>query len=132
MRARPSTSQDDVLRIVNTQLAITEANRKFESDYSDIAKDPNLLALVTVEMQKRIQQRDPRSYQENLMEAAESVKNWKASFVPVSAQLQEKQARKATVTVIPTAAARAAGKTEDKPESASDVIAELAKQRQAR
>ena len=132
LRARPSASTDDVLRIVNTQLAITEANRKFESDYSDIAKDPNLVALVTVEMQKRIQQRDPRSYQENLMEVAESVKNWKASFVPASAQVQEKVARKATVTVIPTAAARAAGKTDEKPESHAEIIAELAKQRQAR
>lgn len=132
MRARPSTSQDDVLRIVNTQLAINEANRKFESDYSDIAKDPNLMALVAVEMQKRIQQRDPRSYQENLMEVAEGVKNWKASFVPASAQVQEKLARKATVTVIPTAAARAAGKTEEKPETAAETIADMAKQRNAR
>lgn len=133
LRARPSgLSADDVLRTVNTQLAITEANRKFETEYADIAKDPNLVALVTVEMQKRIQQRDPRSYQENLMEVAESVKNWKASFVPASAQVQEKQARKATVTVIPTAAARAAGKTEEKPETDAEVIAAMARQRQAR
>ena len=132
LRVRPSVPTDDVLRIVNTQLAINEANRKFASDYSDIAQDPNLMALVTVEMQKRIQQRDPRSYQENLMEVAESVKSWKASFVPSSAQIQEKQARKATVTVIPTAAARAAGKTDEKPESHAEIIAELARQRQAR
>ncbi len=132
MRARPSASADDVLRIVNTQLAISEANRKFESEYAEIVKDPYLLGMVQMELQKRIQRQDPRSYQENLFEIGENLKQWKASFVPASAQAQEKQARKATVTVIPTAAARAAGKTEDKPESAADVIAEMAKQRQAR
>lgn len=132
MRARPSASTDDVLRIVNTQLAITEANRKFEAEYADIVQDPYLRSMVQMELQQRIQRQDPRSYQENLFEIGENLKAWKASLVPQSAQLQEKQARKASVTVIPTAAARAAGKTEDKPESASDVIAELAKQRQAR
>jgi hypothetical protein len=134
MRARPSQSMtaDDVLRTVQSQLAITEANRKFEAEYPDIVKDPQLFALVTVEFQKLVHQQDPRGYQEKLMASAESVKNWKASLVPQSAQLQEKVARKATVTVIPTAAARAAGKTEEKPESHSDVIAELAKQRNAR
>jgi hypothetical protein len=132
MRARPSASTDDVLRIVNAQLAITEANRKFEAEYADIAKDPYLRSMVQMELQQRIQRQDPRSYQENLFEIGENLKAWKASLVPVSAQLQEKQARKASVTVIPTAAARAAGKTEDKPETAADVIAELAKQRMAR
>ena len=132
MRARPSASTDDVLRIVNTQLAITEANRKFEAEYADIVQDPYLRSMVQMELQQRIQRQDPRSYQENLFEIGANLKAWKASLVPASAQLQEKQARKASVTVIPTAAARAAGKTEDKPETAADVIAELAKQRQAR
>lgn len=132
LRARPSASADDVLRIVNTQLAITEANRKFESEYADIVQDPYLRSMVQMELQQRIQRQDPRSYQENLFEIGENLKKWKASLLPVSAQVQEKQARKASVTVIPTAAARAAGKTEDKPETASDVIAELARQRQAR
>jgi len=132
LRARPSASADDVLRIVNTQLAITEANRKFESDYPDIAKDPYLRALVQTELQQRFQRQDPRSYQENLLEIGENLKQWKASLAPVSAQVQAKEARKATVTVIPTAAARAAGKTEEKPESAADTISEMAKQRQAR
>lgn len=132
LRARPSVPTDDVLRIVNTQLAISEANRKFESEYADIVKDPYLLALVQTELHKRIQAKDQRSYQENLFEIGESLKAWKASFVPASAQVQEKQARKATVTVIPTAAARAAGKTEDKPETPAEIIAELAKQRMAR
>lgn len=132
LRARPSVSTDDVLRTVNTQLAVHEANRKFESEYADIVKDPYLLSVVQMELQKRIQAGDQRTYQENLFEIGENLKAWKASLIPQSAQAQEKQARKASVTVIPTAAARAAGKTEDKPESASDVIAELAKQRQAR
>ena len=134
MRARPSQSMtaDDVLRTVQTQLAITEANRKFEAEYADLVKDPYLLGVVQMELQKRIQSHDPRSYQENLFEIGANLKQWKASLIPQSAQLQEKQARKASVTVIPTAAARAAGKTEDKPESHADVIAELAKQRNAR
>ena len=132
MRARPSASADDVLRIVNTQLAITEANRKFEAEYADLVKDPYLLSVVQMELQKRVQNRDPRSYQENLFEIGENLKTWKASLAPASAQLQEKQARKATVTVIPTAAARAAGKTEEKPESAAETIADMAKARQAR
>jgi hypothetical protein len=132
LRVRPSVSTDDVLRIVNTQHAINEANRKFEAEYADIVQDPYLRSMVQMELQQRIQRQDPRSYQENLFEIGENLKTWKASLVPASVQVQEKQARKASVTVIPTAAARAAGKTEDKPETAADVIAELAKQRQAR
>ena len=133
LRAHPSVSTDDVLRIVKTQNAIAEANRKFEADYADIVKDPYLLGMVQMELQKRIQRQDPRSYQENLFEIGANLKEWKASFVTTpSAQLQEKQARKATVTVIPTAAARAAGKTEDKPESHAETIADMAKQRNAR
>jgi hypothetical protein len=132
MRARPSASTDDVLRIVNTQLAITEANRKFETEYADIVQDPYLRSMVQMELQQRIQRQDPRSYQENLFEIGENLKQWKASLVPVSAQVQQKEARKATVTVIPTAAARAAGKTEEKPESHAETVAEMAKQRNAR
>ena len=133
LRARPpqGLSQDDVLRAVDQRIAFQDAARKFQTEFKDVFEDSYLLQIAMTEDQKLIQSGDTRGYWDRFSEIGTKVRQWRDGIKgqPVP---NDKQQRKASVTVIPTAAARAAGKTEDKPETATDVIAEMARQRQAR
>ena len=133
LRARPpqGLSQDDVLRAVDQRIAFQDAARKFQTEFKDVFEDQFLLQLAMQEDQKLIQSGDQRGYWDRFNEVGTKIRQWRDGIKGQPAP-NDKQQRKASVTVIPTAAARAAGKTEDKPETATDIVAQMARERQAR
>lgn len=133
LRATPSPaiSQDEMLRIVDQRLAFQEAARKFQSEFKDVFEDPYLLQIAMNEDAKLLKEGDARGYWDRFQEVGTKVRQWRDSFKS-QPDLAEKQQRKASVVTPITAAGRAGGKTEEKPETVQDTLREMAQARKGR
>jgi hypothetical protein len=131
-------SQDDLAKTIDERLTFNEAIAKFRSDFKDLVSDPHLHKMVLDRDAELIRQGDRRPYDERYTAVGTEVRNWVAKFKPAVADTKpdpkpvvDKAARKAAAEGVPKAAG---GKVpnvvdEDKEESSSDVIANMAASR---
>lgn len=126
-------SQDDLARTIDERLTFNEAIAKFRTDYSDIASDAYLNKMAQDMDSELIRGGDKRPYDERYTEIGKKLRGWVDSKtkVPEKQSGMDKQARKEAA---PAAPATAGGKAtssveEEKEESTSEVIANMAKAR---
>lgn len=127
----PTYSQDDLLRMVDERLAAQEAARKFQTEFKDVFDDPRLLQLAMNEDARLTQNGDRRNYWDRFQEIGTNIRKWRDGFKS-QPSAEEKQQRKASVTVLPTASARASTKAEEPEPTTQDVIREMAASRRGR
>ena len=125
--ARP---QDDISKTIDERLTFNEAISKFRTEYADITGDYRLNKMALEMDTEMIRNNDRRPYEVRYKEIGDSIRGWVNQFNP-AAPVQDKQARKAAAPAVPKAAS---GKTpssadEEKEETVSDVIADIAKNR---
>jgi hypothetical protein len=136
----PSVTADDISRTVDERLTFKEAARLFQDEYKDVMADPVLRGLVLQKDQALLNAGDRRDYLERYREVGEEVRAWRDSMVRANAPdvqktevpVSNKQLRKAAAPSVPAAASRKAAPAavdEDKEESMSDIIANIAKAR---
>jgi len=126
MRERPTLSEGDVVRKIDERLTFQSSVQRFQSEYPELFQDPNLSKLVAMKDEELVKQGDTRSYYDRYKSIGDEMRGWIGKIKPAS----QKQERKASITVLPTASGRAAEKTEeDEEQSTSDVIASMAKSR---
>lgn len=124
---RPTLSEGDVVRKIDERLTFTSSVERFKTEYPELFSDPNLSKLVTARDEELVKQGDTRSYYDRYKSIGEEMRTWLGKVKPAT---QEKQERKASITVLKTASGRAAEKVEDDEEqTASDVVAQMAKSR---
>ena len=125
-------SQDDLTRTIDERLTFNEAIAKFRTDFSDVAGDQYLNKMAQDMDTELIKGGDKRSYDARYTEIGTKLRGWVASKAPkTEPQQNDKQARKEAAPVTPAAASGKAASSieEEKDESTSEVIANMAKQR---
>ena len=137
--ARPSMTLDDVGRIADERLSFKSALSWFNEEYSDLANDPQMKAIVEDRDEALVKAGDKRSYKERFDAVGKEVRAWRdglvAKYAPKPAPVQElkdKEARKAAAPRVPPVASSTAKpppEPDDKEESPSAVINAMAKAR---
>lgn len=131
---RPSTSMDDVSRVVDERLKFQDAMTAFSTEYVDIVKDPRLNQMAQQMDAEMLANGDTRSYAQRYTEIGDSLRGWviklggdkKEETVVVDTT---RQARKEALPVTPTAAAgkNTPPKTEtEDDDNASSIIGKMA------
>jgi hypothetical protein len=136
-KLRNSGRVDDqsITSMIDARIEFREAAAWVQSTYKDLLEDPVLGGIF---MQKEAEARaagDKRSYRALYTEIGDGLRKWKEGLVPKQDTTQDKNDRKATVTVIPTANARApVNRDEVDPDEADadDTQAFIAEQRRRR
>ena len=137
LNASPSITPDDLARTVDERLTFKGAVARFQTEFQDIVSDPVLVALATQRDQELVNQGDKRDYYTRYAEIGTQLRTWKSGLIaqatpPAEPIVSDKQARKASVPNAPKpASAKAPVQTEQEEpvESASQVIANMAKSR---
>jgi hypothetical protein len=135
IKSRPSVKPEDVARIAGEQITVRlsfEAQKqKFMGDYKDLMDDPKWRDRV-LDREEYLAFKGEAPGYDRMKKAGDYVRDLKAEGTPASS-LQQKQERKASLSVVTGASVRQAPTTdEDKEESPSEVIAGMAKARQGR
>lgn len=124
-----------ITSMIDARIEFREAAAWVQSTYKDLLEDPVLGGIF---MQKEAEARgagDKRSYRDLYTEIGDGLRKWKEGLVPKQNPIQDKNDRKATVTVIPTANAVApVNRDEVDPDEADagDTQAFIAEQRRRR
>jgi hypothetical protein len=122
----PTLNEGDVVRKIDERLTFQSSVQRFQSEYPELFQDPYLSKLVALKDEEMVKQGDTRPYWDRYKSIGDEMRGWLGKIKPAS----QKQERKASITVLPTASGRAAEKTEeDEEQSTSDVIASMAKNR---
>jgi hypothetical protein len=101
----------------------------FKREYSDVMSDPYLVRLLTVEEDRRRAEGDNRPHRELFSDIGNDLRKWRGGQSNVVATQQQKQERKATITNVPSAAARKAPPAAEKEQTVDDIIAGMRKAR---
>jgi hypothetical protein len=119
------------LNEVGEYLEFREATKWAHDEYKDILGDPKLKTLFSSEEKRLRAAGDNRPYREVYKDIGDGLKTWLQEKAPAAPQPkdQTRHERKASVVVIPTAAARQPAPTQPKELSPSEVIDRM---RQAR
>lgn len=137
----PSFNVDDLARTVDERLTFKQSVERFKSEFSDIATDPNMLALALQRDKDLLAQGDHRGYWDRYEEIGKSLRNYKFSVVqsaltamapPPATPQTDKQTRKAAAPSTPQASSKkseAQRVEDDREESPAEVIANMAKSR---
>ena len=124
----PPLTRDEVIRLTREQIEFNSSLNSFKESFPEIFKDQKLMTLAAQMDERLVKSGDTRSYTDRYKAIGEDIRKWTSTFTPASSQ--EKQERKASLTVVKTAGARATGPAdEDKEESPSETIAKMAKSR---
>lgn len=124
-----------ITSMIDARIEFREAAAWVQSTYKDLLEDPVLGGIF---MQKEAEARaagDKRSYRTLYTEIGDGLRKWREGLVPKQDTTQDKNDRKATVTVIPTANAKApVNRDEVDPDEADadDTQAFIAEQRRRR
>lgn len=140
LAANPSgITSDDISRSVDERLSFNTALEWFNNEYKDLVDDPQMKTIVQDRDDQLVQAGDKRPYKERYAAIGTEVRAWRDSLVskyaPKSDPVQNlaaKEAKKADAPKVPVVAssiAKPAAAEDDKDESASDVIAAMAKRR---
>lgn len=137
----PSLTRDDVVRAMDERLTFKDAYGRFEKDFADVLGDKVLRELAFNKDRQMLAQGDTRGYAERFTAIGTELRTWRDSLTPSATKppaaadpLETKAQRKAAAPSAPkpAAAKSAAALSEDEgEESASDVIAKIAKARGA-
>lgn len=136
--SQKSLSTDDISRTIDERLTFNEAIGKFRAEYSDIANDPYLNKLALETDAQLLANGDRRSYYERYQEIGESLRGWAKGvakrYAPeqaVASPQADKVNRKAAAPAVPKGQSQktATSVEEEREESTSDVIANIAKSR---
>lgn len=145
-RVVPKIDQDAVIQQA-TQRAMLQMRRqsgvdKFKDEFSDVVTNPHLLRLSVMLENERLQQVQPQAlasfdWHEFYRKIGNEVRSIVRPNQPAAAaqtngttsQASEKEARKASIVALPTAAARAEMPREAKPETREDILNEARKAR---
>lgn len=114
------------------------ARTSFDKEFPEIAADPFLMNMAAQLEQERLATAaalggplgDPvAAYREH----GETVRKWIKKFQPAQTVVtsEDKTERKRTIVAVPSASARAPQPKEEKPQTTSEIIAEMAAQRKA-
>ena len=122
----PTLNEGDVVRKIDERLTFQSSVERFKSEYPELFADPYLSRLIALKDEELVKQGDSRPYYDRYKAIGEEMKTWLGNLKPAS----KKEERKASITVLKTAAGRAVEKEdEDESDNASDVIANMAKSR---
>lgn len=123
----------EITPAVRQQLATDAALMKFKQDYGDIVEDPYLAGKADAFLSAELEQ--GASFEDALVKAGNATRDWLSEKAgapkqdtPSTLTRTEKLARKTTIETIPSVSAKAAT-FEEKPQSASEIIAEMRKAR---
>ena len=131
----PSINMDEVSKTIDERLTFNRAIQAFRNEYKDLVNDPVLHKMVLDKDAELIAQGDRRPYYERYVDVGNQVRAWVGQFKPAATEtkdpLQDKIDRKAAVATPPKATGGKVASTivEDKEESVSDTIANIAKAR---
>ena len=119
------------LNEVGEYLEFREATKWAHDEFKEILGDPKLKTLFSSEEKRLRAAGDMRPYREVYTDIGNGLKAWlqEKAPAPVQTNVQSRHERKASVVVIPTAAARQAAPTQPKELSPSEVVDRM---RQAR
>lgn len=128
---RQRTTPDQINDVVATQVqAILETQKTqtmFSQSFPDIVKDQRLYKLAAEEVQRRLESGEPNTW-ETYEAAGKEIAAW-ANLSKPDTSMSNKEQRKRSVTTLPSAGGKLPSKTDDKPESVTDVINEIRKAR---
>lgn len=135
-----SIKEDDVSRIVEQRMAFNDAYTKFQQEYPEIVNDPILWGVAVQIDAELTNAGDTSTYWDRYQKIGNQIRTWKDSIVKSSteksekqtAKAAEKQQRKASTSAVPKGAGAKAPQAvdeEDKEESPSEIIANMAKSR---
>lgn len=126
MRSAPTLNEDGIVRKIDERLTFQSSVQRFQTEYPELFKDPNLSKLVAIKDEELVKNGDTRSYYDRYKSIGDEMRSWLGTVKPAS----EKQERKASIVTLKTAAGRVVEKTdEDEEQSTSDTIANMAKAR---
>lgn len=134
--AAPQLSPDDLARTVDERLTFKEAVGRFESEYADILKDNHLRNLALQRDQQLLQAGDRRGYWERFDSIGKELRGWRDQLVqaaqpdPLIAKATAKADAAKRSVPRPANVKASSAMNQDEPEqSASEVIAAIAKAR---
>lgn len=125
-------SPELTLNEVGEYLEFREATKWAHDEYKDILGDPKLKTLFSSEEKRLRAAGDMRPYREVYKDIGDGLKEWLKEKTPAPAPQpkdQTRHERKASVVVIPTAAARQPAPTQPKELSPSEVVDRMRKAR---
>lgn len=122
---------------VDQRLDFKQATGWFQQEYADILKDPVLRGMAIQQDQAAVAQGDTRTFAQRYKDIGDGIRNWRASLTPNAApaaapSMETRQERKAAAPAplkVASTRAPAPRVEDDEPESASQVIANMAKAR---
>jgi hypothetical protein len=133
----PTLNVNEIAAQVEQQIQVKSALAQFGKDFTEIAGNPYLQQIADGYLGEELASGKHPSFNAALTASGNRVRDWvrdtAAQITPAVASptttRQEKLERKASVTPIKVAAGISASASEEKPQSASDVIAEMRRQR---
>jgi hypothetical protein len=121
--AKSGKPADLTLNEVGEYLEFREATKWAHDEYKEILGDPKLKTLFSSEEKRLRAAGDMRPYREIYTDIGNGLKEWLKEKVPTPpAKDLSRQERKASVVVIPTAAARQTAPTQPKEPTPSEVV----------
>ena len=145
LRGPKGLSKDDVLTLVQEQMAFQTAATVYNSDFKDIVSDPLLNSLAIRKDEELRQAGDRRPYLERWASIGKELRKWKTGSEELTnvgdaqsqaqprqvASQSTKQARKAAATGVPSTANAVTQSltTEDREPTVSETIAAMAQSR---
>ena len=129
IKARPSFNQDDLVKMVDQRHSFLKQQESFAERNKDIFEVPYLDAAAGLAYNRMRSSGDSRDHWTLLQAAADEVRQWYGK-VSGNESFKQKQERKQTLTVVPTASAKQSLGTDEEPtQTDADIIAEMAKKR---
>lgn len=142
-RANKTPDQAAMVEQAVSRMKHDQAVAQFDRDFADLIKDPLLLNWVLAERQRRLGEHQRAGQAVDWGNFYTTIgteirnrlgRQTQPSTVPAAtqgtpSQKSEKEARKASIVPLPTAAARAEAPKEEKPQTREEVIAEMKKSR---
>lgn len=124
-------SPELTLNEVGEYLEFREATKWAHDEYKEILGDPKLKTLFSSEEKRLRSAGDVRPYREVYSDIGNGLREWLKEKAPGPTQAKDltRQERKASVVVIPTAAARQPAPTQPKELSPSEVVDRMRKSR---
>ena len=135
MSRAPSLTKDELTRTVDERLSFQEAVSKFRDDFNDITEDPVLAKMASDRDQELLAAGDRRGYLERYVEIGNGIRTWVKSIRGTETEetrVLTKQERKASIKGVPSTASvrsKPVPSEDDVEETASEVIARMAKAR---
>lgn len=134
LRKSGRTDDTSITSMIDARIEFREAAAWVNNEYKDLLEDPLLGDVFRNKEVELRRQGDKRPYRDLYKDIGDGLRKWRDGLVPKVDPLLDKESRKASVTVIPTARAVAPVEREDDQETtdAQENAAYLAEMRRRR